>query len=323
MTPLRCLAIAALCALAASVQAQPDTAGYPNRPITIVTPTTGGAADAVARTLSASMSKSLGVGVVVASRPGAGGNVASESVAHAAPDGYTLLLALGSMLTVNPALYAKPNFNPVSDFSPIGLVATTPYVLAVNPTVPAKNVRELVAHANAARDPLFYSSPGNGTPNHILGVLFNTAAGTKLQHVPYKTTGAATTDVISGQVSMTFGSMPSVLPFLRSGQLRGIAVSTAQRSAFAPGVPAMSETLPGFAFDAWYALLAPARTPKPVMDKLVGAVEQALKDKEVRAAYAQQNLDVATGTPAELSALIGQDLARWTAVIKSNDIKPD
>jgi tripartite-type tricarboxylate transporter receptor subunit TctC len=310
---------AAFFTLAASAQSD----AYPTRPIVIATPTTGGAADAIARTVTNAMARSLGASFAVTSHPGAGGNIASEFVARSPADGYTLLLALGSMLTVNPSLYAKVGFDPIKDFEPIALFGVSPYVLAVNPDVPATSVKEFIRYAKARQQPVFFSSPGNGTPNHFLGVLFNAAASTNLQHVPYRTTGAATTDVMAGQVQATFGSMPNLLPFIRSGKLRALAVTTSHRSDLAPEFPTIADTLPGFEFESWYVLLAPAGTPKSIIELLSSAARKALTSKEVRADLAGQGVEASFMAPAEVSKLIRSDLAKWSEIVRSSGIRLD
>jgi tripartite-type tricarboxylate transporter receptor subunit TctC len=320
---LSCLILPLSAPLLAQSEVQQNTGGYPVRPITVISPSPGGGADAVARIVSAAMGRSMNATFVVDARPGAGGNVASEAVARAPADGYTLLLALSSMLTVNPVLYQNARFNPVSDFQPIALLATAPYLLAANPNVGASSVSELVTEAKAKPQSLLYSSSGYGTPSHLTGVLFNTATGADLQHVPYRTTSGATADVISGQVHVMFGSLYSLLPFVRAGKLKALGVTGAARSSFAPEIPTIAESVPGFEFLPWYGLFAPAKTRRDVAERLEVATSAALNSSDVRDRLADQGADVAFGNASELTARIPVELEKWKTVIKASGIRVD
>ena len=278
----------------------------------------GGANDAMARIVTQKLSQELGQQFVIENRGGAGGNIGVAAAAKAPKDGYTLLLALGSALTVNPALYSKPGFDPIKDFQPITTVATAPYVLVANPNFPAKNVKELIAEAKAKPGQLQYASAGNGTPNHLLAEMFQDSAGIELQHIPYKGAAAAVTDVISGQVPVAFQSMPSSMSYVKSGKLKVLGVATEKRTALAPDVPAISETVPGFYTVSWYGLLAPVGTPKEIVEKLRAATVKVLSDKDVKEKLAAQGAEPYITTPEQFAALIKDELPKWAKIVKES-----
>jgi tripartite-type tricarboxylate transporter receptor subunit TctC len=260
---------------------------------------------------------------IVDARPGAGGNVASETVARAPADGYTLLLALNNMLTINPILYKNARINPINDFAPVALIATSRYLLAANPTLHASTVKELIEEAKAKKNQISYGSSGYGTPSHLIGVLFNADTGVELQHVPYRSIAGATVDLLSGQVQTMFGSMFAALPLVQGGQLKALGVTSQTRSPVAPDIPTIGETIPGFEFEAWYALVAPAKTPPAVVSKLAAAVTTALGSEAVRGRLLQQGAEVMPGTSSELGARIHSDLTKWTGIIKDVGIQID
>jgi tripartite-type tricarboxylate transporter receptor subunit TctC len=304
-------------------QAVQKSGGYPARPISVITPTTGGASDVIARIVTADMARSMNGTFVVDARPGAGGNIATETVAHAPPDGYLLLQAVSSMLTINPVLYKKVRFDPMKDFEPISLLARAPYLLAVNRSLGVHNVRDLIERGRSQQPPLLYSSPGIGTPNHFLGLLFNSATGANMQHVPYRTTTGTTTDLLSGQVQVTFGSIPSLLPFARAGQIEVLGITSGLRSPLAPDIPSISETLPGFEFLIWYALLAPTKTPPTIVDTLRSAVVEALRSNQVREKMIAQGAEPSSSTPVQLTDMIRDELSKWSTVVKESGIVVD
>jgi len=315
-------ALAAMALVLVAGSAFPDT--YPSKFVTVIVPQPpGGANDVIARIVTQKLSQELGQQFVIDNRGGAGGNIGVAAAAKAPKDGYTLLLALGSALTVNPALYSKPGFDPIKDFQPITTVATAPYVLVANPSFPAKNVKELIAAAKAKPGQIQYASAGNGTPNHLLAEMFQDAAGIELQHIPYKGAAGAVTDVISGQVPIAFQSMPSSMTYVKSGKLKVLGVATEKRTALAPDIPTISETVPGFYTVSWYGLLAPAGTPKDIVEKLRAATVKALSDKEIKEKLAAQGAEPFITTPEQFTALIKDELPKWAKIVKDSGAKVD
>ena len=302
------------------VHAQP----YPSRAIRVIVPyVPGGGVDFVGRTIATKLADSWGNPVVVENRPGGGTNIGSEIVARAAPDGYTLLVG-GVPNTANMALYQKPPYDVVKDFSPVILLDTAPNILAVHPSVPAKSVKELIAMAKARRGALTYASAGIGSSNHLSGELFRVLAGIDIVHIPYKGGGAAVVDLIAGQVSMYFGTTPSTLPFVKSGKLRALGVTTTKRTVAAPELPTIAEAgLPGYEQSAWHGLLAPAGTPEAVVAKLYTEVNRLLRTPDVVERFTVQGIDVIGGSPAEFAAFLRQDVAKYAKLVKTAGIKVD
>jgi tripartite-type tricarboxylate transporter receptor subunit TctC len=297
---------------------------YPSKPVTLIVPfAAGGANDTVARPYAQKMSQNLGQQFVVDNRPGAGGNIGAQLAAKAPKDGYTLMLTLGTTLTANPWLYKKVPFDSIKDFEPITPIATAPYVLVVNPSFPAKSVKELIDFAKAKPGQLNYASAGNGTPNHLLGEMLKTVAGIDIVHVPYKGAAAALTDVVGGQVPMAFNSMPSAIPFMKGGQLRVLGVAQEKRTPLAPDIPAIAEMIPGFGALSWYGLLAPAGTPKEIIAKLHAESVKVLNDKEVKEKMAAQGAEVWVTTPEQFAAFIKEDLAKWAKIVKASGAQID
>jgi tripartite-type tricarboxylate transporter receptor subunit TctC len=276
----------------------------------------------VARPIAKGLGDNLKQVFVVDNRGGASGNIGSTLVAKAAPDGYTLLLATGTH-TINPSMY-KVSYDMVRDFAPVTLLASTPFILAVNPSVPAESVADLIRLAKAKPGALNYGSGGNGTPPHLATELFKTAAGIDMVHVPYKTVAAAITDLVAGQLQVMFTVGPAGLPQIRAGRLRGLAVSTAKRSAFAPDLPTVAESgLPGFDVFGWNGLLAPAGTPAGVIAKLQGEIATILRNPEVRERIAGFGFEPVGGTPEEFGEFIRIDIARWAKVVKESGARVD
>ena len=297
---------------------------FPVKPITIIVPQApGGANDVIARAIANKLGNRMGQVFVVENRAGAGGNVGTSFVARAPADGYTLLLTAQSAQTINPALYRKIPFDPVKDFAPIMTVATAPYLLAVNPNVPANNLRELIALAKTNPGKLNIASAGNGTLNHLLAEMLKSAEGLQITHVPYKGAAAAATDLVGGQVQMTFGSFPGLMPFVRSGQLRALGVATAQRTPLAPELPTLAETVPSLEVNSWYGLFAPAGTPKVVITRLQTEFAQVLKTPEMKDFLMSQGAVAAPSTPDELAKLLGDDLVRWAKIVKDANAQID
>jgi tripartite-type tricarboxylate transporter receptor subunit TctC len=295
---------------------------FPDRPIRFVVPfPPGGGNDILARQLAPKMAESLGQPVVIDNRPGAGGNIGTELVAKAPPDGYTIVIA-SNQVTMNPWLYQKLPFDIEKDFAPVALAASVPMVLVVNPSVAAQNVKELIGLAKQQSGKLNYSTPGSGTPQHIAFEVFNHAAGVKVTHVPYKGTGPAIADLIGGQVQSAFGTMASVEPHIKAGKLRALAVATPKRSQAMPDVPTVAEAgLPGFDVSLWYSILAPAGTPRPIVARLSAEVEKALNAPDNRQRLAQQGFEVSYLSPDEMTQLMKRDLGRWEKSLKAIGLK--
>jgi tripartite-type tricarboxylate transporter receptor subunit TctC len=306
-------------ALAGPAKAQ----DYPTKPIRLVVPfAAGGATDVLARLVGERLTASLGQQVVVDNRPGAGGNIGSDLVARAEPDGYTILMGAVGTHAINPSLYPKMPYDPVKDFAPVTLVASVPNVLVVNPEVPAKSVQELIDLAKAKPGELNFASSGNGTSIHLSGELFKAMTGTDIVHVPYKGSGPAVTDLLGGQVQMMFDNMPSSLPHVKAGKLRALGVTSAKRSPALPEVPTIAEAgVPGYDATSWFGILAPAGTPEPVVTRLQGAIVQALGEPEMRQRMADLGAEPVGDTPAEFGQFITAELAKWAKVVNDAGVK--
>lgn len=308
--------------LAAVGSAHADT--YPSKPIQMIVPQApGGTNDIVARLVAADLSQRLGQQVVVENRPGAGGNIGTQAAARATADGYTLLMTISSTQAINPSLYRQIPFDPIKDFEPIAPVATVPNVLVVNPAFPAKSMTELITMAKAKPDFYRYASAGNGTLNHLLGEMLNSMAGIKLEHVPYKGVAPALNDVLGNQVPMAFASLPSVLAHIKAGKVRALGVSSAKRSPFAPDIPAISETVPGYSGDLWVGLFAVRGTPKAVTEKLAKTLQAALADAPLRDKLAAQGAEVLTGTPQQFATMLRADIDKWGKIVKASGAQVD
>ena len=315
-------ALAGLLALAAGTMVA-TAADYPSRPVTIVVGfPPGGASDILARIIADKLGSLLGQPVVVDNRPGAGGNVAGEVVAHAAPDGYTLLLGNNAILATNASLYSKINFDPVKDFTPISLIGTQANVLVVNNDVPAHSLAELIALAKAKPGKLNFASSGYGLAAHLAGELFKAQAHIDIVHVPYKGSAPALEDVISGQDQMMFATTSGVMGFLKNGQVRALAVTTLKRTAILPDIPTMDEAgLPGFEAATWHGLVAPAGTPPDIIGTLHRAIVETLKDTGVQQKLAALGVDIAPDSPDQFAAYIKSEIPKWAAIIKASGAK--
>jgi len=316
----RLLALALL--LAAAVPAAPAVAqNYPNRPVRLIIPfPPGGSNDVVGRLVANQLSEKLGHKVFVDNRGGAGGVLGTEAAANAAPDGYTLLV-VSIAHAVNPALY-KLNYDPIKSFAPISIMATGPNVLTVNPTLPVKNVKELVALAKEKPGSIDYASAGVGSFQHLGGELFKLVAGVNLQHVPYKGGGPAMQDVIAGHVTVMFSSLVQTTPFIHSGQLRALGVGGAQRNPVLPDVPTIEEAgVPGYIADNWWGIVAPAGTPQPIIDKLYRDIQDVLKSPELTAAFAREGAAAVAMTTAEFGKYMEDEMAKWARVVKEGNIR--
>jgi tripartite-type tricarboxylate transporter receptor subunit TctC len=311
----------AACGFASFAQAQ----AFPAKPIKIVvTFPLGGAPDILSRLFGAKMQETWGQPVIVDNRPGAGGNIGADYVAKSPPDGYTLVMGTVGTHAINASLYSKMPYDPVRDFVPVILVAQTPNLLVVNNNVPAKTVQELIEYAKAHPAKVFFGSPGIGTSIHVSGELFNTMAGVKTVHVPYKGRQFAIPDLLAGQIQMMFDNMPSALPLAKEGKLRALAVTSAKRHPAAPDIPTMSESgLPGFDATSWFAVYAPAGTPADVVAKLNTEFNRIMTLADVREKLAGIGLDVAGGSPEVLAAYTRSELAKWAKVVRESGAKAD
>lgn len=297
---------------------------YPAKPVRIIVPfPPGGPADVLGRMFADKLQGMWGQPVLVDNRAGAAGNVGSEATAKAAPDGYTILLAASSHVT-NAGLYAKLPYDPIRDFTPISQVAYYSLVLVTHPSLPVASLGELIAFAKANPGRISWASAGSGTPTHLTAELFGIVTGIKFLHVPYKGAAPATTDLLGGQVQAMFNNPVSALPHVRSGQLRGLATTGAQRSPAAPDIPTVAELgFAGFEAGTWYALLGPAGMPREIAAKVSADANAVLKMAEVRAKLAAQGVEPVGTTPEQLLAIMNADLEKWTRVIRSANIKPD
>jgi tripartite-type tricarboxylate transporter receptor subunit TctC len=312
------LAIGAVAMIAATAGvARAAAADYPTRPITLIVPyPAGGGNDVIARLVAAKMSARLGQPIVIENRGGAGSTIGTRDVARSAPDGYTLLIATSS-LAINPALYPDVAYDPKKDFAPIGLIATSPNFVLVNPAVPVQSVADLIALARKDPGKIDFASTGTGTSTHLAAVLFATMADVKLSAVPYKGVAPAITDLLGGQVALMFCPMASVVGQVRAGGLRAIAVTGAKRSSLFPELPTVAEAgLPGYAAELHYGLVAPAGTPPDVIAKLNGALNHALADDEIKSRLAADGTETLPGTPDAYAADIASEETKWGAIIK-------
>jgi tripartite-type tricarboxylate transporter receptor subunit TctC len=298
-------------------------APFPNRPIRFVLPVTpGGGTDTIARIVGQKLSASLGQPVIIDNRPGAGGNIAEELVAHSPPDGYTLVVVTASHAT-NPSLYGKLSYDPLKDLVPVTQFTSQPYLFVVNPSVPAKTVSEFVAYAKS-RDAVTYASSGSGLLGHLGMEQFKLLADFKTIHIPYKGAGPALIDTISGQTEAFFPTVVSGLPFVKQGKVRALAITSAKRSPLAPDVPTFAESgYPGFEVSGWYGLLAPAGTPPSVIKILHDACVAVLALPEVRAQIAADGAEPVGNTPAEFDAYIRDQAVRWGKVVAASGAKVD
>ncbi|HEX2826340.1 MAG TPA: tripartite tricarboxylate transporter substrate binding protein [Burkholderiales bacterium] len=299
-------------------------AAYPDRPIRLVVPLApGGTTDIVARLVAQRYTELLGQPVIVDNRPGAGGNIGNEVVARAAPDGYTLLMA-APPLVINPGLYRKIGYRAIEDYSPISLIATVPVVLAVNPALPAKSVKALIALAKASPGKYNYASSGVGGTPHLAGALFGSMAGVDLVHVPYKGSGPALSDLLGGQVHMQFSGLPPLVPFIKSGKLRALGVAGLKRTPAFPDLPTIAESgVPGYEATSWQGLSAPARLPGDIVSRLHSTLVKIVNAPDTRARFAELGAEAVGGTPAEFARFIKTEFDKWGPVIRQTGARAD
>lgn len=316
------LKISLASSLSSGVTAQ-TPANFPSRPIKFVVPITpGGSNDVVARTIAQKLTEIWGQPVTVENKPGAGMNLGADLVAKSPPDGYTWLLGANNIFVTNPHVGKTP-FDVFKDFSPITQVALVPFVLVVHPSVPARNVGELVDYAKRNPDKLNYGSSGNGSPQQLASEMLNHAAGIKIQHVPYKGAVPAITDLLAGRIQIFIGAVNSLLPHIRDGKLRMLAGAGGKRFMAFPDLPAIAETVPGVALDVWLGVFMPAGVSKDIIMKANSDIHKVLQLPEVKNNLVAQGIEPATSTPEALSNIIRDDYARWGKVIRDADIKAD
>ncbi len=317
-----CAAIgAAGIALAADAQAQ----AYPTKPIRMICPfPPGGTTDLVARLVAQKLSEAWGEQVIVDNRGGAGGVIGTEMAARSAPDGYTVLLGSITTHAVNPALYKKISFNPIKDFAPVSLVVSSPQLLAVHPSVPAKSVKELIALAKSKPGQLNYASAGSGTSPHLTFELFRSVAGIDVTHVPYKGTGPAITELVGGQVQMMITGVVALMPHVKSGKLRGVAVTSMKRVSALPNLPTIAESgLPKFDVSSWFGVFLPAGTSRAIVTKMNGEVRKILEIPEVRQRLIDLGADPASNSPEEFATYVKAEMARWGMVVRETGARVD
>jgi tripartite-type tricarboxylate transporter receptor subunit TctC len=305
----------------AIVEAQP----YPNKTIRLVVPfPPGGSLDVVARAIGQKLSEAWGQPVVIDNRPGAGGNIGAEVVAKSVPDGYTILEGALSTHAVNVSLYSKMPYDPIRDFAPITLVAVTPNVLVLKPSMPASSVGELIAYAKANPGKLSFGSGSNGSAGHLAGELFKTEAGVDMLHVPYKGGAPALQALLAGDTQLMFDNLANSMQQVRAGKLKAIAVTTAKRSVLVPDLPTLAESgLPGFDIYTWWGFLAPAGTPNEIIAKWNAEVSRILNTPEMRAFFAQQGAEPAPTTPEQFATLIRSEIPKYAKIIKDSGAKVD
>jgi tripartite-type tricarboxylate transporter receptor subunit TctC len=316
----RALLLAVL-AVAAPAQAE----SYPDKPIKLVVPfAPAGATDVLARIVGQKLSEIEMQPVIVDNRAGAGGNIGSDAVAKAARDGYTLLMGAVGTHAINVSLYKKMPYDPVKDFVPVVLVATVPNVLVVPASLPVNSVKELIAYGKANPGKLNFGSSGNGTSIHLSGELFKSMTGVDMQHVPYKGSGPATVDLLSGQVQMMFDNLPSAMPNIKSGKLKALAVTSAKRSPSLPDVPTIAEAgVPGYEAPSWFGILVPKGTPPEIVAELNTDINKILAMPDTKKKFLEQGAEPAGGTPEQFAALINSEIPKWAKVVKASGAQID
>jgi len=298
--------------------------GYPTKSIRLVAPSTpGDAPDVIARLVAERLSAALGQQVVVENRPGAGGVVGSEIVAKSAPDGYTLIMGNAGSHGINAAVYSKLPYDILKDFAPVSQIAVAPNIFVVNPGLPVTTIPEFIAYAKARPGQLSYASGGNGSSSHMSMELLKSMAGIDVVHVPYKGSTPALTDVISGQDAVMSVNMPPAVPHVKSGRLRALAVTTRSRTPSMPDLPTVAESLPGYETVAWFGVLAPAGTPKDVVNRLSMEIAKIARSPDMRERLEGMGAEPVGSTPEEFGAVMARDIAKWTALAKSVGIKID
>lgn len=313
-------AVLALTAISAASSAQ----GFPNKPIRLIVPfSAGGPTDVLARIVAQKLTESLGQQVVIDNHTGSGGNIGTDIVAKATPDGYTLLMAIVGHV-INASLYSKLPYDPVKDFAPITLTGAATIIMVAHPSLPAKSIKELIALAKSKPGQLNLASPGSGTPHHLAAELFKTMAGIDMVHIPYKGAAPAVTDLLGGQVSVAFVSLPAALPHVKARKLTALGITSDKRSAVAPEVPTFAEAgLPGYGLENWYGALAPAGTPREIVNKLNSTIVKVLQLPDVKERLNGQGFEIRTSTPEQFAAYIKSETVKWAKIVKDSGAKVD
>ncbi len=296
---------------------------YPTKPIRIIVAyTPAGTTDILARVVGQKMSDSFAQPVIIENRPGVNGNIGTDVAAKATPDGHTLLMVTAGTHGINPSLYRKLGWDAVKDFAPISLVANVPNILVVNNSVPAKSVKDFIAHLKANPDKFNYGTPGNGSTGHLSMEMFKAMTGTRVQHIPYKGSAGVLADVIGGQIAATIDNLPPYLPQVKAGKIRGLAVTSAKRSAVVPDIPTIAEAaVAGYSAGSWFGLVAPAGVPKPVIDKLAAETQRILKLPDVAERVAGLGAEAVGGTPEQFAGYIKSEIAKWAKVVKEANVE--
>ncbi len=318
----RLVAGAVLTALAASLSVPVAAQTYPSKPVRLIVPfAPGGFTDVVARILGQRLSVSMGQQFIIENKAGAGSTIGTDFVAKSAPDGYTLVM-ISTTHVISPWIYKSMPYDPIKSFVPVTKLVDSPYVLLVNPKVPARNVQEFIALAKASPDTLRYASSGNGSSQHLMGGLFASLTGTKLQHVPYRGSSGAATDLVAGVVESSFAGVPNALAQVPAGRLRALAVTTAKRIPQLPDVPTLQEAgVPGYEASVWLALLAPAGTPRDIVNRLNAEVAKLMESGETRKALYEAGVEVSLSTPDALGEYMVKEMERWGKVVKDTGTK--
>ncbi len=314
-----------LCALLSVVHADAHAQAYPTKSIRLVLPfAAGGSTDILARTLSVKWGENLRQTIIIDNRGGGGGNIGAVMVAKAAPDGYTVLLTTSGVVTVNPSLYTKLDFNPQKDFAPVSIIAALPNLLVVHPTLPVKSVAELIGLAKSKSGHLTFASGGSGTSNHLAGELFKVKAGVELTHVPYKGGGPAVIAVLSNEVTMLFATLPSAVTHVKAGRLKAIAVTSSKRAGVLPEIATVSESgLPGFEVSLWIGVMVPTGTPVAIIDRLNAEARRAVQSPDVSSRLIEEGYEIIMSTPAAMAATIAKQTAEWERVVRTAGIRAD
>lgn len=320
---IRAIVILAAGAYLPAASAPAPAQGYPDRPVRVIVPyTPAGTTDILARLIAQKMNENWGQPVIVDNRPGANGNIGTEIAARATPDGYTIIMGAAATHSINNTLYPKLTWDAVKDFAPISLVAVVPNILVVNNSLPVKNVKELIAYAKANPGKLTHGSPGNGSTAHLSMELFKSLTGTQMVHVPYKGSAGVLADVMAGQISLTMDNIPVYLPHVKAGKIRALGVSSAKRAPAAPEIPTVSEAgVPGLEAVSWFGLLAPAKTPGLIVEKLSAETARILKLPDVNKRIAELGAEPVGGTPQDYAAFIRSEIVKWRKVIQTAGVK--